>query len=133
VSALNYSPADAAADLRKSGALKRAVVRRSVLLVVLLAACIAPKSILASFSVVLGGLCGLLNMLITMHGTQQLVQRRNVGAFVISSFLRLAAFAIVPLGLSLGGKWWTLVIYFACFFLPLALYLLLVRRHFERE
>ena len=88
---------------------------------------------LASLSLLLGILCGVLNMRLLMYGTQRLIARRNVGAFVISSFLRLAAFAIVPLGLALTGKWWTLAVYFAGFFLPLALYLFSVRRRFERK
>ena len=88
---------------------------------------------LALLSLLLGALCGVLNMRLTMYGTRRLLERRNVGAFVISSFLRLGAFAIVPLGLALTGKWWTLAVYFAGFFLPLALYLFSVRRRFERK
>ncbi len=72
-------------------------------------------------------------MRLIMHGAERLFAHRSVAAFVISSFLRLAVFAIVPLGLALVGKWWMLAIYFAGFFLPLALYLLSVRRHFERK
>ena len=90
-------------------------------------------SSLASLSLLLGVVCGVVNMWLTRYGTQRLLERRNVGAFVISSFLRLGAFAIVPLGLALTGKWWTLAVYFAGFFLPLVLYLFSVRRHFERK
>jgi hypothetical protein len=133
VAVRNYSPADAATDLRRYQALRRTVSLQSLLLVLFAAAFVSARSPLGALSLVLGGLCGVLNMLIVMYGTQRLVQRRNIGAFVISSFLRLGVFAIVPIGLALGGKWWTLVIYFAGFFVPLALYLFSVQRFFKRK
>ena len=129
----NYSPADAAADLRKYEALKRWVTLWSLAPATVVSLGVLAWSAPASLSLLLGSLCGVVNMRLTMYGTQRLLERRNVGAFVISSFLRLGAFAIVPLGLALTGKWWTLAVYFAGFFLPLALYLFSVRRHFERK
>ncbi|MBV9149706.1 MAG: hypothetical protein JO024_07565 [Candidatus Eremiobacteraeota bacterium] len=129
----NYSPADAATDLHKHEALKRWVTLWSLVPAASVSLGALAWSALASLSLLLGALCGVLNMQLVMYGTQRLIKRRSVGAFVISSFLRLGAFAIVPLGLALTGKWWTLAVYFAGFFLPLALYLFSVRRHFERK
>jgi len=133
VGARNYTPADAAIDLQKYHALKRIVSGWSMVLVVLVAALLSVRSLLGGFSLALGGLCGVLNMLIAMHGNERLAQQRSVGAFVISSFLRLGVFAIVPVGLALTGAWWTMAMYFAGFFVPLVLYLFSVRRHFERK
>ncbi|MBV8688664.1 MAG: hypothetical protein JOZ59_01030 [Candidatus Eremiobacteraeota bacterium] len=131
--ASNYGAADAAADLRRYEALKRSVTLWCLIATVVAAAGLALHSLLAAFSLFIGGLCGVLNMRLLMHGAERLFAHRSVAAFVISSFARLTAFAIVPLGLALVGRWWTLAIYFAGFFLPLALYLLLVRRYFERK
>ena len=129
----NYSAADAAADLRRYEALKRSVTVWCLLLATIVSLGLMPSSLLAAFSLLTGGLCGVLNMRLIMHGAERLFAHRSVAAFVISSFLRLVAFAIVPLGLALVGRWWTLALYFVGFFLPLALYLFLVRRYFERK
>ncbi|MBV9973558.1 MAG: hypothetical protein JO135_09525 [Candidatus Eremiobacteraeota bacterium] len=131
--ASNYGAADADADLRRYEALKRSVTLWCLLLAAIASAALAARSLLAAFSLLIGGLCGVLNMRLIMHGAERLFAHRSVAAFVLSSFLRLSAFAIVPLGLAFVGNWWTLAIYFAGFFLPLALYLLLVRRYFERK
>ncbi len=129
----NYSPADATIDLQTYQGLKRSISARSSIAVLLIAAVLAARSPLGAFSLVVGGLCGILNMLLTMRGNERLADQATVGAFVFSSFLRVSVFAIVPVGLTLHGPWWTMAIYFAGFFTPLMLYMLSVQRAFRRD
>lgn len=129
----NYSPAESAVDLQIYMNLKRAITLRSLALVLLAAAPIAFSSPLGAFSLITGGVCGVLNMWLAMHGNERLVEHRSVGAFVFSSFLRVGVFAIVPVGLALHGPWWTFMIYFAGFFTPLALYMISVQRAFNKR
>lgn len=129
----NYSPADAALDLRTYQNLKRSISARSFIAVLVLAALLAVRTPLGGVCLVIGGLCGVLNMLLSMRGNERLVDHRSVGAFVFSSFLRVSVFAIVPVGLALHGPWWTMAIYFLGFFTPLALYLFSVQRAFRRD
>src|SRR5579884_2546848 len=70
-----------------------------------------------------GGVCGVVNALLSMAGNERLLERRNVAAFVLSSFVRVALFGIVPVLLALRApSGWTLGCYFAGFFTPLAIY-----------
>ena len=129
----NYSPAESEIDLATYYRSKRVVSLQSAALVLLVAAPIALRSPLGAFSLVVGGLCGVLNMWLAMRGNERLVEHRSVGAFVFSSFLRVGVFAIVPVGLAIRGPWWTFMIYFAGFFTPLALYMATVPRAFKRK
>ena len=129
----NYSPADAAVDLRTYQNLKRSISARSSIAVLVLAALLAVRTPLGGVCLVIGGLCGVLNMLLSMRANERLGDHRSVGAFVFSSFLRVSVFAIVPVGLALHGPWWTMAIYFLGFFTPLALYFFSVQRAFRRD
>lgn len=76
-----------------------------------------------------GGGAGILNALLSMYGNQRLLERRNIPVFVLSSFLRLCLFGIVPVALALRvPSLWTLAWYFIGFFTPLGLYGLLLHR-----
>lgn len=129
----NYSPADAAVDLRIYQNLRRSITVRSALTVLVLAALLAVRTPLGGVCLVTGGLCGVLNMLLSMRANERLADHRSVGAFVFSSFLRVGVFAIVPVGLALHGPWWTMAIYFLGFFTPLLLYMSSVQRAFRRD
>ncbi|MBC5815834.1 MAG: hypothetical protein GIW97_04755 [Candidatus Eremiobacteraeota bacterium] len=93
----------------------------------------AVRTPLGGVCLVIGGLCGVLNMLLSMRANERLADHRSVGAFVFSSFLRVGVFAIVPVGLALHGPWWTMAIYFLGFFMPLLLYMSSVQRAFRRD
>ena len=69
-----------------------------------------------------GGVCGAINSLLSRRSGERLLQTRSIGTFVISSFLRVAVFGIVPVAFAALGPWWSMACYFAGFFLPLALY-----------
>jgi len=83
---------------------------------------------LPALALAVGGLCGILNAMLTAHGVERLGRSRNAGAFVISSFFRLALFGIVPVAFAASGPWWSMAWYFAGFFLPTALYAVSVGR-----
>lgn len=76
----------------------------------------------AGISLACGGLAGALNAALSMHGNERLLDRGQVTPFVISSFVRILLFGIVPVVLVLRTvSVWTLGWYFIGFFMPLAL------------
>ena len=128
-----YSDADAAADLAAYLRLKRAVSIRSlasVAVVTLLAVRWLPFPALALAT---GGLCGVINAQLTGSSGELLLKNRTVGLFVLSSFLRIGVFGIVPVAFAVHGPWWSMAWYFAGFFLPLALFAVGAPRAFERK
>jgi hypothetical protein len=81
-----------------------------------------------------GGAAGIANAFLSMLGSERLLDRRSVPAFVLSSFARLCLFGIVPVALALKiPSLWTLVWYFAGFFTPLGLFGILLRRAYARK
>jgi len=126
-----YGDAESAADLKTYRGLKRAVALRSVWVAVPAAAVLAFWSPKPAAALAIGALCGVGNMYLGMRGNERLVEARNVGIFVLSSFLRIGVFGIVAAALAAWGPLWSLGTYFAGFFLPLALYATGVRRAFE--
>ena len=118
----SYSVAEAEADLAAYRALKRSASARSLVIaaaVALLAFYWLPVPALALAA---GGVCGVFNTLLTTGTTERLLDSRNVGLFVLSSFLRIGLFGIVPVAFAARGPWWSMAWYFAGFFLPLALF-----------
>ena len=129
----SYSDAESAADLSRYFARKKTVSVRSLLAVAVIALLCVHWLVVPSLALVAGGICGVLNMLLTMHSGERVVDNRKAGTFVISSFLRIAVFGIVPVAFAALGPWWSMAWYFAGFFTPLALYALTVGRAFKRE
>ncbi len=118
-----YTPAEAAADLAHYQRMKRSVSLRSLLVVVPFALLLAHWSLWFALALLVGGICGVANALLAMHGNERLLDRRSVGAFVISSFVRIGLFGIVPVVLVIeSGSPWSLGLYFTGFFTPLGLY-----------
>lgn len=92
-------------------------------LVVAVAALLAARWLpVPALALAVGGLCGILNAMLTARGVERLARSRNAAGFVISSFFRLALFGIVPVAFAASGPWWSMAWYFAGFFLPTALY-----------
>lgn len=77
---------------------------------------------LPSLALAAGGLCGILNAMLTARGVERLGRSRSASGFVISSLFRLALFGIVPVAFAAVGPWWSMAWYFAGFFLPTAAY-----------
>ena len=129
----SYGDAEAAADLATYYALKRSVSLWSLVSVALFALFTARWFPVPALALAAGGICGVLNNLLVMRSGERVVDRRSVGGFALSSFLRIAVFGIVPVAFAARGPWWSMGWYFVGFFLPLALYLATVRRAFKRE
>ncbi|MGA8535708.1 MAG: hypothetical protein WB615_16490 [Candidatus Tumulicola sp.] len=118
----SYSDAEAAADLATYRALKRSGSLRSLLVVAFLGLALVRWLPHPVFALWAGGLCGVLNTLWTMRSGERLVDHRGVGGFVLSSFVRIGVFGIVPVAFAMLGPWWSMGWYFAGFFLPLAMF-----------
>jgi hypothetical protein len=115
-----YSPAEAAADLAFYQRLKRAVWLGTPLALALPAAVLAFWNPWYAISLGAGGAAGIANARLSMYGNERLLERRSVVPFVISSFVRIGLFGIVPVILAVRApSVWTLGWYFAGFFVPL--------------
>jgi len=129
-----YTPAEAAADEALYKTLKRRASLGSLLVVAISALPLAWWYPWFALALVVGGVCGVANALLSMAGNERLLERRNVPVFVLSSFLRLGLFGIVPVVLALRvSSLWTLGCYFIGFFLPLAFYGLSLRSAYRRK
>ncbi|MBV8726004.1 MAG: hypothetical protein JO078_09265 [Candidatus Eremiobacteraeota bacterium] len=129
----SYSDADAAADLAAYLSLKRIISIRSLVGVAVVALLVVPWLPVPALALATGGLCGVLNAQLTGGSGERLLKNRNVGLFVLSSFLRIGVFGIVPVAFAVHGPWWSMAWYFAGFFLPLALFAVGAVRAFERK
>jgi hypothetical protein len=129
----SYSDAEAAADLATYQTLKRSVSIRSLLVVAFIGLILVRWLPHPVFALWAGGLCGVLNTLWTMRNNERLLERRGVGGFVLSSFVRIGLFGIVPVAFAVLGPWWSMAWYFAGFFLPLAMFAYGAHRAFGRE
>ena len=129
----SYSVAEAEADLAAYRALKRSASARSLAIAAVVALLVVRWLPVPAVALAVGGLCGVLNTLLTTVTTERLLDSRNVGLFVLSSFLRIGLFGIVPVAFAARGPWWSMAWYFAGFFLPLAIFALSARRAFERR
>jgi hypothetical protein len=117
-----YSPAEAAADLAHYEKIKRTAGAGTLLVVAIPALVLAAWFPWYAIALAVGGLAGVANTLLSMHGNEKLLERRSVAAFVFSSFVRIALFGIVPVVLALRApSLWTLGCYFAGFFTPLGI------------
>jgi hypothetical protein len=126
----SYSDAEAAADLATYRMLKRSVSIRSLLLVGFLGLVLVWWLPHPALALVAGGLCGVLNTVLTMRSSERLVDTSSVGGFVLSSFLRIGVFGIVPVAFAIQGPWWSMGFYYVGFFVPLALFAFLASRRF---
>src|SRR5665213_1973851 len=126
-----YGLAESAADLAIYRGFKRTVALPSVLVAAPVALVLVLWSAHSAAALAIGAVCGIANLFLGTYGNERLVDVRNVGLFVLSSFLRIGLFGIVAAALAMWGPWWLLGPYFAGFFLPLAIYALGVTRAFD--
>ena len=129
----SYSDGDAAADLAALLKLRREVSIWTLASTVVVALLVVRWLAFPAFALATGGLCGVLNALLTGSSGELLLKNRSVGLFVLSSFLRIGVFGIVPVAFAVHGPWWSMAWYFAGFFLPLALFAVGALRTSERK
>jgi len=114
--------------------LKRSMALATLLVVALGAGLLAGWNAGFALALLVGGAAGIAKELLSMFGSERLLDGRNVPAFVLSSFARLCLFGIVPVALALRlPSLWTLIWYFAGFFTPLGLYGLLLKGAYARK
>ncbi len=129
-----YTPAEAAADDALYSKLKRSASIGTLLVVAISALPLTVWYPWFGLALAVGGVAGVGNALLSMAGNERLLERRNVPVFVLSSFLRLSLFGIVPVVLALRvSSLWTLGCYFIGFFTPLALFALSLRGAHRRK
>ncbi len=116
------------------GELKRSMTFGTLLAVTLAAGLLALWNLTFALALLAGGAAGIANAFLSMYGNERLLDRRSVGAFVLSSFLRLCLFGIVPVALAVRvPSLWIPLWYFAGFFTPLGLFGVLLRRADTRK
>jgi hypothetical protein len=114
--------------------LKRSMALWTSLAVAAGAAVLAAWNVTFALALLAGGAAGIANAFISMYGNERLLDRRNVAVFVLSSFLRLCVFGIVPVALAARvPSFWIPLWYFIGFFTPLVLFGLLLRRADTRK
>jgi hypothetical protein len=114
--------------------LKRSMALWTFLAVAPAAGILAFWNLTFALALLAGGAAGIANALISMYGNERLLDRRNVAAFVLSSFLRLCLFGIVPVALAARvPSLWIPLWYFTGFFTPLGLFGVLLRRADTRK
>ena len=129
----SYSAAEAAQDLSFYHKLKRAAALGTAATVLPAALLLGIRHAWFGAALGVGGAAGLANAILSMRGNERLLERRSVTAFVLSSFVRIGLFGIVPVVLAVKEpSLWTLGCYFAGFFTPLAVTGILVHRRERR-
>jgi len=130
----NEGGAESSADLREYHARKRLVCVRTSFFLIPLVALVALRNPLASLQLALGGALGVLNMLLVMRENERLLGGgRSRAIFTLNGQVRILAVGILPVAVALRlGQFWTIGLYIAGFFTPLALYALEYRRSIQR-
>ncbi len=127
-------PAESDIELREYRSRKRAIGWRSLLFLAPLAAMLAVRNPWTGVDLLIGGACGVANMLLLMRANERLLNGKGtIGRRKGSGMVRIVSFAAIPVLIASRGPWWIMGVYFGGFFLPLALYALELQRHYRRE
>ena len=126
----NNGGADPSADLQAYHARKRLISVRTSLFLAPLIVIATWRNPVAGLELGLGGVLGVLNMLAVMRGNERLLEGRSSRAiFALNAQIRLFAVAVLPAAVAIRfGQFWTIGLYLAGFFTPLALYAIAYRR-----
>lgn len=126
----NSRGADSSAELLAYHARKRLISVRTSFFLIPLVVLATLRNPTAGIELALGGALGVLNMLAVMRGNERLLEGRQSRAiFALSAQVRIFAVGILPVAVALRlGQFWTIALYFAGFFTPLALYAIELRR-----
>jgi hypothetical protein len=119
--------------MREYHARKRAVALRSSLLLAGLAIVMATRSPVLGLDLVVGGACGVVNMLLIMRNNERLLDgRRSRGVYGFNNVVRVLGVGVLPAFAVVTGPVWTLAISYAGFFTPLASYAIELRNAYRR-
>ena len=84
--------------------------------------------------VLLGGTCGIANMLLVMQHNETLLDRgRGVPLHLAWGGLRMIGFAALAAVVTIWSPWWAMGLFFIGFFAPLAFYAIQLRSEIKRE
>jgi len=104
-----------------------------LLLLAGIAIVVALRSPGLGFDLVLGGGCGVANMLLIMRNNERLLDgRRSRGVYGLNNVVRVLGVGVLPAIAALTGPAWTLVIAYAGFFTPLVSYAIVLRNAYRR-
>ena len=126
----NKGGADPTAELLAYHARKRLISVRASIFLAPLVALATVRNPVAGLELALGGVLGILNMLATMRENERLLEgRSNRAIFALKAQTRIFAVGILPIAVAIRfGEFWTIALYLAGFFTPLALYVIAYRR-----
>lgn len=127
--------ADPTAELRAYHARKRLISVRTLLFLAPLVVIATVRNPVAGLELALGGGLGVLNMLATMRANERLLEgRSNRATFALNAQARIFAVGILPVAVAYRfGEYWTVALYVAGFFTPLALYALAYHRTVRQQ
>src|SRR5471032_340332 len=129
----NTTSADTEAELRAYFMRKRSISVGASLFLVLVSALVAVWSPWLGLVLVIGGGCGVANILLVMRNNERLLDgNRSRAMFATSNMVRIIAVGAIPVIVTVHGPWWAMGIYFAGFFTPLAWYAIALQRSFKR-
>ena len=129
----NRRTAESGVALRAYFARKRLIAMRSSLFLTPLVILLALRGPMLGGLLALGGICGIINILAIMQSNERLLDgRRSRAAYVWGNMIRVLAFGAIPVFAIMHGPLWTVGIYFAGFFTPLALYAIELQRNLTR-
>lgn len=120
--------------LRAYFARKRTVGVRSAVFICVVALVASFFGAKLGVDVVLGGACGIANMLLVMQYNETLLDRgRGVLLHVARGRFRMIGFAALAAVVTIWSPWWAMGLFFIGFFAPLALYAMQLRSEIIRE
>ncbi|HEY0396490.1 MAG TPA: hypothetical protein VGD01_18580 [Candidatus Elarobacter sp.] len=126
----NMGGADPTAELLAYHARKRLISVRTLVFLAPLVALATVRNPVAGLQLGLGGVLGVLNMVATMRANERLLDGgSNRAIFALYAQARIFAVGIIPVAVAFFlGQYWTIALYVAGFFTPLALYAIAYHR-----
>lgn len=120
--------------LRAYFARKRTVAVRAAIFICVLASVVSFFGVKLALDTLLGGACGIANMVLVMQHNETLLDRgRGVLMHVARGRLRMIGFAALAAVVTIWSPWWAMGLYFIGFFAPLAFYAFQLRSEIIRE
>jgi hypothetical protein len=131
----NRGGADPTAEVLAYHARKRLISVRTLLFLAPLVALATVRNPVAGLQLALGGGLGVLNMLAMMRANERLLDgRSNRAIFALNAQTRIFVVGLLPVAVVLRlGEFWTVALYIAGFFTPLALYALAYHRTVRQQ